>query len=106
MALMTPQVISSVITPAFTTPTVSDTIQSDEGLLLFVKIGVTATTVQIVPFGNQEYSGVARSNLTTGSITSTERIFYIPKSIANPTTGLVTVTYSQVTNVTAALFKN
>lgn len=105
MALMSPQAISSVITPSFAAPTTSDTIRPDGALILYVKVGGTATTVTVVVPGNQPYSGTATSDLSTGSITSTERAFYIPASIADPTTGLVTVTYSQVTGVTAALLK-
>ena len=105
MALMSPQAISSVITPSFTTPTTSDTIAAQSGLILFVKIGATATVVTVVVPGNQSYSGTATTDLATGSITSTERVFDIPESIADTATGLITVTYSQVTNVTAALLK-
>src|SRR5678815_5667018 len=105
MALMAVQPITSMVTPTFSTPTTSDTIQVESGLMLYVKIGATATTVTIVIPGNQPYSQVATTDLGTGSITSAERIFAIPASIADPATNLVTVTYSQVTNVTAALFK-
>lgn len=106
MALMSPQAVSSVITPSFTTPTTSDTITWQAGLLLYVKVGATATTVTVVVPGNQEYVGSALPDLSTGSITSTERVFHIPQLLADPATGLVTVTYSQVTNVTSALIKH
>lgn len=107
MALMSAQAVSSVITPAFTTPTTSDTVTPDEGLLLYVKVGGTATTVTIVIPGNQEYTGTALPDLSTGSITSTERVFNLSnRTLIDPATNLITVTYSQVTGVTSALIRN
>jgi len=105
MALMSPQAISSVITPAFTTPTTSDTITYQSGLLLYVKVGATSTTITVVIPGTQPYSGVATTDLIVSSVTNTERAFAIPLDAVDQTTGLVTVTYNQVTNVTAALLK-
>lgn len=106
MALMTAQAISSVITPSFTTPTTSDTITPDSGLLLYVKVGATSTTITIVVPGNQVYSGTATTDLIVSSVTSTERAFFLPVLLADPTaSNLITVTYSQVTNVTSALMK-
>lgn len=105
MALMSPQPISSVITPSFTAPTVSDTVTPDDKLILYVKIGATSTDVTVVVPGNQEYTGTARTDLSATGLTNTERAFYLPRSIADPSTGLITVTYSQVTNVTSALLK-
>jgi hypothetical protein len=102
---MSPQPQTGVHTPSFTAPTVSDTITWTEGLILFVKIGATATTVTVDVPGNQPYSGAAKTDLTSGAVTSGERTFYIGRDAMDPTTGLVTVTYSQVTGVTAALLK-
>ncbi len=106
MALMSAQAISSVITPSFATPTTSDTITPDTGLILYVKVGATATTITIVVPGNQTYVGSALPDLSTGSISNTERAFFINKDVlTDSSTGLINVTYSQVTNVTAALLK-
>lgn len=105
MALMSPQAISSVITPSFAAPTTSDTITYQSGLILYVKVGATATTVTVVVPGNQLYSGTAKTDLVATSISNTERAFYISREAVDESTGLVTVTYSQVTGVTAALLK-
>ena len=102
MALMTQQAVSSVITPAFAAPTVSDTITPDSGLLLYVKNGGTSTTVTVVVPGNQVYSGAATTDLTA-TFSNGERVFYIPSFIADA--GVITVTYSSVATVTAALLK-
>lgn len=104
MALMAVQPVTGMITPTFSTPTTSDTIQVESNLWLHVKVGGTATTITIVIPGNQNYSQVATTDLSSGAVTSADRIFQIPASIAD-STNLVTVTYSQVTGVTAGLFK-
>jgi hypothetical protein len=105
MALMSVQPISSFIDPTFSAVNSSDTIRAESGLLLYVKVGATATTITVTPAGNQAYSGVAKDPLTTGAVTSDERVFAIPEEIADPVTNLVTVSYSQTASVTAALFK-
>lgn len=104
MALMSPQAISSVITPSFAAPTVSDTITYTTGLILYVKNGATSATVTIVVPGNQAYSGTAKADLTA-TFANAERAFYISPEAVDTSTGLVTVTYSDVTTVTAALLK-
>lgn len=104
MALMSAQAISSVITPSFAAPTVSDTITPDSGLILYVKNGATSSTVTIVVPGNQVYSGTATTDLTA-TFSNSERAFYIPEYLKDPTTGLISVTYSSVATVTAALLK-
>jgi hypothetical protein len=104
MALMSPQAISSVITPAFAAPTVSDTIAYTSGLILYVKNGATSSTVTVVVPGDQVYSGTAKTDLVA-TFASSERAFFISPEAVDPATGLVTVTYSSVATVTAALLK-
>lgn len=106
MALMVQQGVPGMITPTYSTPTTSDTITPDTGLVLVVKIGGTATTVTVSVPGNQPYTGTPIADQTTGSVTSTEKWFYISPVLTDSAAGnLVTVTYSQVTGVTAGLFK-
>jgi hypothetical protein len=105
MALMTAQSVSALTNATFSAPTTSDTITPDSGLILYVKVGGTATTITMVVPGNQPYTGTAITDATSGSITSTERQFGITRDLIDPATGLVNVTYSQVTGVTAALLK-
>jgi len=104
MALMTAQSVASLANATFSQPTTSDTITPDNGLILYVKIGATATTVTVVVPGNQPYTGTAIADATTGSVTNTERQIGITRDLIGAD-GLVTITYSQVTNVTAALLK-
>lgn len=104
MALMTPQAISSVITPSFAAPTVSDTIEYTSGLILYVKNGATSSTVTVVVPGNQVYSGTAKTDLVA-TFSNGERAFFISQEAVDSATNLVTVTYSSVATVTVALLK-
>jgi hypothetical protein len=83
---------------------VSDTIAYTTGLILYVKNGATSSTVTIVVPGDQVYSGTAKTDLVA-TFASAERAFYISPEAVDPATGLVTVTYSSVATVTAALLK-
>ncbi len=106
MALMSPQAISRTAAITYTLPTTGDTIDARVGgQILSVRVGATATTITVTPGGTQDYSGVSKSGLSSGSVTNEDRDFYIPPSIGDPTTGLCVVTYSQTTGVTAALRK-
>jgi hypothetical protein len=104
MALMSPQAISSVITPTYTTPGASDTIAYTSGLLLYVKNGGTSSTVTVVVPGNQEYVGTANPDLVA-TFSNSERAFVLPLILVDPATGLITVTYSSTATVTTALLK-
>jgi hypothetical protein len=106
MALMSPQPVSTILTPTFAAVNSSDTIDTRSGpQWLHVKVGGTATTITVTPGGNQDYSGAAKTALSSGAVTNADRIFYIPPSIGAPDTGLVTVAYSNTTAVTAGLFR-
>lgn len=106
MALMSPQGVSTVTTPVYTQPTTSDTIRYQEGLLLIVRNGATSNTTDIVVPGNQVYSGSAKTDLTSGAFTNSDRIFHISAEAVDPATGLVTVTHTNVATVTAALIQH
>jgi len=105
MALMTAQPISSVITPTFGAVNSSDTIAYTSGLLLYVKVGGTSAGITVVVPGNQVYSGAATTDLIVAPGTNYERAFFISQDAVDTSTGLVTVTYTATTGVTAALFK-
>jgi hypothetical protein len=105
MALMSPQAVSSVLEPTFAAVNSSDTIGYTSGLLLYVKVGGTTTTVTLVVPGNQVYSGVAKDDVAVASLQNEERVFRIDREAVDAATNLATVTYSQTTAVTAALLK-
>jgi hypothetical protein len=103
MTLITSQPLDNLATPSFTAPSVSDTFQYAPGLIYVAKIGGTTTTSTVVVPGTEPYSGGAKDDLTSGAVSNTEKWFRISERAADPATGLVTVTHSQVTGVTAAL---
>ena len=104
MALLTPTQIgmNTTITPG--AAAASNTAVPDDRTWFEVTVGGTATTVVLVVPGTAY--GVARGDVTTGSITSTTRRFGpLVADLADPTTGLVEVTTSQQTAVTIALVR-
>jgi hypothetical protein len=105
VALMSPQVVSVAgLTPAYTTPTVSDTIIPGTNLFLHVKTTSNADTVTLVD-ASRTPAGAASANLTVALGTATERLIGpLDADLANTSTGLITVTHSTTTGVTAALF--
>lgn len=106
MALMTTQVVAIAgTTPSYATPTVSDTINPDINLFLHVKTTTNGDTVTLVD-PSRTPAGAASANLTVVLGTSTERfIGPLDPDLTNPATGLITVTHSVTTGVTAALFR-
>jgi hypothetical protein len=105
VALMSPQVVSVAgLTPAYTTPTTSDTITPGTNLWLHVKTTTNADTVTLVD-ASRTPAGAASANLAVAIGTSSERLIGpLDVDLQNTATGLITVTHSNVTGVTAALF--
>ncbi len=104
MTVMTPTPFDAIVTLAGVQPTVSDTFQYQPGLQLYVEIGGTPTTVTVVVPGTEPFSGGPKDDLSTGSVSNTKRLINIPQ-LAADSTGVVTVTYSQVTAVLSQLVK-
>lgn len=86
-------------------PTTSETIvgPSDRTMLMVV-IGSTATTITITKPGTDDV-GRANVNMVVGPLTSTTRIIKIGRQYKDPTTGNVTVGFSQVTGVLACVVR-
>jgi hypothetical protein len=105
MALLIAQQINVPgLTPTFPAPSASDTMVPDERSFMVYKVGVTATTITLVVPGSQY--GQARPDVVHSAITSTERwIGPLVVDLADPATGLITITTSQQTGVTAALLR-
>lgn len=103
MALLTPQ--TPLITGAAMTYSAvnsSDTAVPGNNVFLHVKTGGTSTNVTIVVPGTQY--GQNRPDVVVAIGTNTDRIIgpLVP-DLADPTTGVVTVSYSATTSVTSAL---
>jgi len=110
MAALTTQVIRrSAITPSYAAAAGGgDTFTPGQRVFLHVKIGSTATTVTVaVPAGKGvDFADMSVGSLSTGSVTSAERMLgpFPADLFADPVTGQVSVTYSQVTGVTIGVF--
>lgn len=86
-------------------PTTSETILApDRYTLLCVTIGATATVVTLVRPGTDEV-GVAVTDVVSASLTSVSKWFKVDEQFIDPTTGNATVTFSQVTAVTAQVVR-
>lgn len=105
MALLAPQVVSITgLAPVYSAVAASDTIAPDSGLVLHVKNagGSIDTATVVVPgsrFGQANPDVAVSVPATTG-----DRMIKLdsPNELADPTTGLITVTHSFTTSVTCA----
>jgi len=89
----------------FAAPTTSETFIVEDRVLYVIKIGATSTTVTVVVPGTA-YGQARPDNVIASAVTSTERYYNVfTPDLADPSTGLITITFSNVTNVTAALIR-
>ena len=102
MALVVPQapnIQGTAIT--YATPTTSETFQPGNNVYYNVKTGGTGITTTVVVPGTQY--GQARPDVAISIGTSTDRLIGpLVADLADPTNGLVTITHSVTTSVTAA----
>ncbi|MGH9248105.1 MAG: hypothetical protein ACRD0W_01085 [Acidimicrobiales bacterium] len=108
MALVVPQAAAITGTNVtFAAPTTSETITPDPDAVYVVVIGATSTTVTIVVPGLTFGQANPDIPVLTAATNTTRYIGGLGNpALADPATGLITVTFSQVTNVTAALVRN
>lgn len=108
MALLTPQVLSRAgLQPVYSAVTASDTIAPVVGALLFLHVkngnasptNVTPVDAGKTPAGSSASSAAIAVPATTGD----RMIGPLLSTMADPSTGLITVTYSVTATVTAAL---
>lgn len=108
MALVVPSAAPITgLTPTPATPTTSETLALDPDVTYIISIGATATTVTVVVPGST--FGQANPDIPVATAaTSTIRVIggLGNPALADPTTGLITVTFSQTTNVTAYAVRN
>lgn len=108
MALLTPQVASRAgLAPVYSAVTASDTIAQAGGVATFLHVknaNAAACTVTLVD-GGKTPAGSAAANPTVvvPATTGDRMIGPLPNSLADPSTGLITVQYSVTPSVTAAL---
>ena len=107
MALLSAQAITAPsLTPTYTAVNASDTITPDVNLFLHVKnANAAACTVTITDAGTTPAGSAATNPTVSVPATTGDRMIPIFPSYVNPSTGLITVTYSVTASVTAALVR-
>lgn len=107
MALLTAQqVVVPSTTPTYGAVAATDTMIPDDRMFLIVKNGSgTIDNVAVVIAGNTEFGLAAPDIAVAVPITTGERWIPITPRMADPATGLVTVTHSQTATVTCALVR-
>jgi len=107
MALLTTQTVTGAGTaPTYTAVNASDTITPDSNVFLHVKnANAAACTVTITDAGTTPGGSAATNPTVTVPATTGDRMIRIPPQYVNPTTGLVTVSYSVTASVTAGVFR-
>lgn len=105
MALLVPQAIAVTGTSLTYTPAnASETVQPDDRVALHVKnaSGGSINVTTVIPGSTY---GQANPDVIDAIAAGTDEFIKIPVGAADPATGLVTVTYSATTSVTAALLR-
>jgi len=108
MALLTPQaIVRAGLAPVLSAVNATDTITADGStFVLHVKnANAGACTVTLTDAGSTPGGSSASNPTVTVPATTGERFIYIPNSLVNPATGLITVGYSPTASVTAALYR-
>jgi hypothetical protein len=108
MALLTPQTVTKAgIAPAYTTVNATDTIALAPGAVQFLHVkngNAAACTVTIVDAGTTPAGSAATNPTVTVPLSTGDRMIGpLKNSFADQTTGVISVTYSIQTTVTAAL---
>lgn len=108
MALLTLQSLSAPsLTPSYGAVSGSDTITAlDDRMFLHVKnASGTIDTVTIVIPGNDQFGSNIPDPTVSVPITTGDRMIPLIPAMADPATGLITVTHSQTASVTCALIR-
>jgi hypothetical protein len=106
VALLTVQSIAGVsITPSFSAVSASDTVIPLDDMFYVVRnAGGSADTVTIVIPGNDQFGSAIPDPSVSVPATTGERWLLITPAMADPATGLVTITHGFTTSVTAGVF--
>lgn len=108
MALLTVQTISlPSLTPSYGAVSGSDTMTVyDDRTFLHVKnAGGSSDTVTIVIPGNDQFGSAIPDPTVSVPATTGDRMIPLNPAMADPTTGLITITHSFTTTVTCALVR-
>lgn len=100
MALAAVRAITSAgISASLSAPSLTETIQPLEDIILHVENGATSSTVTLVDGGTTP-AGNAGTSVAVVVGASAKMFIAVPASLVNPSTGLITVTFSNATTIT------
>jgi hypothetical protein len=100
MALAAPRTIAAAGTSAvLNAPSLTETIQPLDDIILHVENGATSSTVTLVDGGSTP-AGNAGTGLAIVVGASAKMFIAVPAALVNPSTGLITVTFSNATTIT------
>jgi hypothetical protein len=107
MALITAQQVTIAgAAVTYSAPTVSDTVAPDERAFWHVKnTNASTRTATVVVPGTYFGQALADSATTIPALTGDRMIGPLVPALADPATGLITLTLSSVTDVTAAVVR-
>jgi hypothetical protein len=108
VALLTLQTISQPnITPSYGAVSASDTmVVTDDRYFLHVKnAGGSSDTATVVIPGNDQFGSAIPDPTHTVAATTGDKMIPLSPAMADPATGLITVTHSFTTSVTCALLR-
>lgn len=108
MALLTvQQIVIGGLAPSYGAVAASDTIPvGDDRVFLHVKNASGTIDVVTISDSGTTPAGSAATNPTVSvPITTGDRMIALPLALANPATGLVTVSHSQTASVTCAVVR-
>jgi Ca2+/Na+ antiporter len=104
LATFSPDFVGTGPAAALAVPTTTEVADVSGGtVFLIVVIGGTATTVT-TSIGPKDNYGRTQAVLTTGAVTSSTRVLRLTRDMGDAN-GQVTITFSQVTAVTAVLLR-
>jgi hypothetical protein len=94
------------LAPSYATPGSSENITPTDNLFLHVKNGSgSSITVTLTDAGTTPSGSAATNPTVTVPATTGDRMIYLPRTLASPTTGYIVVGFSATTSVTAALLR-
>lgn len=100
------QIVPAGLAPAFATPSSTENITPADDLVLHVKnASGSAVTVTLVDVGLTPAGSAATNQTISVPATTGDRMIALPYALMNPATGLIQVTFSATTSVTAALLR-
>lgn len=93
------QIAGAGTSASLAVPALTETIAALDDIILHVENGATSSTVTLVDGGNTP-AGNPGTSVAVVVGASAKMFIAVPQALASPTTGLITVTFSNATTIT------